>query len=105
MKQDELLFIVTDGLNEKQGKFIDSFVQSYGFKSEYVVFETNDVLSEVNSFQETLGKAENHEKEYKKKPYFLFAVEHGSYFVTRTVEEFGIPNIIHIDHCGERFAF
>lgn len=104
-KDSILLFIITDGLNQKQSEFIDSFVKSYDFQPEYVTFETNDLNSEVNSFRITKERAEEFQKGTGKKPFFLFAVEHGTYFITRTVEDFGIENLIHIDVEGVRFGY
>jgi hypothetical protein len=105
MEKEELLFVVSNGLNEKQSEFVDKFADSYGFKKEYVVFEANDLQSEVNAYLLTAEKAADYVKKQKKKPYFIFAVEHGTYFITRTIEDFGVEQIIHIDHNGVRFGY
>lgn len=105
MEKEGLLFVVSNGLNEKQSEFVDKFAESYGFHKEYVVFESENLQSEVNAYLLTAEKAANYIKKHKKKPYFIFAVEHGTYFITRTIEEFGVEQIIHIDHNGERFGY
>lgn len=105
MKQDNLLLIISDGLNDKQSEFINTFVKEFEFTPEYAMFKTEDLPSEMDSFQLTKEKAEKYELDFNKKPHFLFAVEHGSYIIPHVVEDYGIQNVIHIDHYGERFAY